>query len=439
MAEIYPSLPQVSIPKNPSPFAVFAAIRNTCLENKRKQDTILQLQSAAAWKEVEDVSENGGESSSDESLKKQINLPKVVAIGLQGVFEIIRESQPQYPSICKKALESLADILGGLQPEELSNEPSNIIDPMFETLLELSTIDTSDDDIRSLASNCLLSLSVAYGDTGKTLLASSSMLMSQPRGQDFVKTPHILVSLQRSVISVMLGKLDHPDFMSQGLLNSSLLDSFEVKFKNNQRPQTVHSLTSDGSYLYLQTSQGLYKTGSGYGGTVKGHVYNYNAEFFDKPGWMGFAHGTLYFKDGHDFNQINSEDLTLVSDLKKTNDLGGQPNVLFTDGTQIGFISVDGNDKFIMKMLNSSNLSTVDHELPLKLARKSVNVFGTSVIEEGKTKNQVDFGYDEETLSLHSGKEFALMLTNQGRIYYTGKITHSMEKRKNHFCSKIIS
>ena len=110
----------MSIPKNPSPFAVFAAIRNTCLENKRKQDTILQLQSAgivlniylakyglwilssyfinltlihifvflknflAAWKEVEDVSENGGESSSDESLRKQINLPKVVAIGLQG-------------------------------------------------------------------------------------------------------------------------------------------------------------------------------------------------------------------------------------------------------------------------------------------------------------------------------------------------------------------
>ena len=74
-----------------------------------------------------------------------------------------------------------------------------------------------------------------------------------------------------------------------------------------------------------------------------------------------------------------------------------------------------------MKMLNSANLSTIDDELPLKLARKSVNVFGTSVIEEGKTKNQVDFGYDEETVSLQSGKEFALMLTNQGRIYYTGK------------------
>ena len=114
MTDLYPSLPQVSIPKNPSPFAVFAAIRNTCLENKRKQDTILQLQSAAAWKEVEDNSNLGTEdlSSSDEAGKNGANLPKIVAIGLQGVFEIIRESQNQFPSICKRALESLSDILG---------------------------------------------------------------------------------------------------------------------------------------------------------------------------------------------------------------------------------------------------------------------------------------------------------------------------------------
>ena len=242
------------------------------------------------------------------------------------------------------------------------------------------------------------------------------------------------------------GKLDHPDVMSQGLLNSSLLDSFEIKFKNGQRPDVVHSLTSDGSYLYLQSSQGLYKVGSGYGGTVKGHVYNYNAEFYDKSGWMGYAHGSLYFKLKDEFNQINAEDLSFIKTIPSSHE-NGQPNVLFTDGThvslaipiiftsfffikckylsyflqQVGLVSVDGNDRFIMKMLNSANLSTIDDELPLKLARKSVNVFGTSVIEEGKTKNQVDFGYDEETVSLQSGKEFALMLTNQGRIYYTGK------------------
>lgn len=32
-----PALPDVSIPRTPSPFAVFAAVRATCLENKQRQ------------------------------------------------------------------------------------------------------------------------------------------------------------------------------------------------------------------------------------------------------------------------------------------------------------------------------------------------------------------------------------------------------------------
>ena len=40
---------------------------------------------------------------------------------------------------------------------------------MFDTLLELATNDqqNTDEEIRALASACLLSLSVAYGDTGR--------------------------------------------------------------------------------------------------------------------------------------------------------------------------------------------------------------------------------------------------------------------------------
>ena len=64
----------------------------------------------------------------------------------------------------------------------------------------------------------------------------------------------------------------------------------------------------------------------------------------------------------------------------------------------------------------------MDSELQLKLARKSVDVFGSSVIEEGKNKHQVDFGCDDDTLSLQAGKEFALMLTSQGRVHYTGRM-----------------
>ena len=80
----------------------------------------------------------------------------------------------------------ISDILGGLSPEELSKEPSNIIDPMFDTLLELATNDqqNTDEEIRALASACLLSLSVAYGDTGEEIDSSFSVPV---RKSDLVK------------------------------------------------------------------------------------------------------------------------------------------------------------------------------------------------------------------------------------------------------------
>lgn len=97
------------------------------------QAAILQLQSAAAWKEVDEASGAAAgasgsgaagtcvDSSSDLSPEeaRRPPLPKIVGIGLTGVFEIIRESRESHPGICKRALQSLLNIVQGLQPEEL--------------------------------------------------------------------------------------------------------------------------------------------------------------------------------------------------------------------------------------------------------------------------------------------------------------------------------
>ena len=105
------------------------------------QAAILQLQSAAAWKEVDEAAAAGGgaaaggaaagacgDSSSDLSPEeaRRPPLPKIVGIGLTGVFEIIRESRESHPGICKRALQSLLNIVQGLQPEELLRVSHNI-------------------------------------------------------------------------------------------------------------------------------------------------------------------------------------------------------------------------------------------------------------------------------------------------------------------------
>ena len=55
------------------------------------------------------------------------------------MFEIIRESRQAYPNVCRRALTSLLNILQGLQPEELAQEPASVMEPTFETLLQLAS------------------------------------------------------------------------------------------------------------------------------------------------------------------------------------------------------------------------------------------------------------------------------------------------------------
>lgn len=62
----------------------------------------------------------------------------------------------------------------------------------------------------------------------------------------------------------------------------------------------VRSVASDGRFLYLYTSKGLLKIGSGYGGTVKGHIYMLKVDLIaDSQGWLGFANVRIFI-----FNKI---------------------------------------------------------------------------------------------------------------------------------------
>lgn len=50
------------------------------------------------------------------------------------------------------------------------------------------------------------------------------------------------------------------------------------------------SFVSDGKYLYLHTSRGLLKIGSGHSGTIWGHIYIHKADFYPTEiGWLGYA------------------------------------------------------------------------------------------------------------------------------------------------------
>lgn len=80
------------------------------------------------------------------------------------------------------------------------------------------------------------------------------------------------------------------------------------------------------------------------------------------------------------------------------------------------FIFQDG---FVIRMLNQNVVpASVISELPLKLARKCVDVLGTTTIEDEGLSHTVNTGTDEEIATISAGKEFGIIRTVSGKVSY---------------------
>ncbi|XP_044762914.1 E3 ubiquitin-protein ligase MYCBP2 [Coccinella septempunctata] len=429
--------PEIELPSNASAFAVFASIRLAVLDRWMKQASQDYLQSSCSaplqdQSEIESDTEENSQSCTYTPMK----VSKVVGLGLRSVFEIIKESRITHPLLCTKALSALLDVLQGQSPEDLKSEPLDIIDPLFDLLLDLATLHGPESSVANdgthltaIACACLLSLVVVRGDTGKYLSATAALLMC-PRALSLqnIQMPAVLSSLQRSVHGVLLGKIQRPDWITHGIPITSKTDSFYLQTINDIQNLNLvpKSLAMDGLYLYLFTSKGLFKIGSGYGGTMKGHIYLWKPDFYPTDnGSLIYCAGKLYLKlcgrRGVEFLTVERTDL-LISGSVPLHSRDAASAVVFSDGEYLGTISPSKDDGFVIRMLNQNVLpASVISELPLKLARKCVEVLGTSSFEDEGLSHTVNTGTDEEIATICAGKEFGLIRTVSGKVLFCGK------------------
>ncbi|CAL4118247.1 unnamed protein product, partial [Meganyctiphanes norvegica] len=416
--------PVIDLPGNPSSFAVYAHIRSLVLENAARQAQSVYLattQPMPSDTESDDEAEKGKDAT--------IQIPKIVGLGLVSVYELIRGSVSAYPALCIRALEALLDILQGQQPEALANEPPEVIDALFSLLLRLATASNGDvltcpsSPLVGVACACLLSLVVARGETGKFLRATADILMtSRQLASQSIQVPVILTFLQRSVHAVLLGKTSRPDWLTSGVPNSALIDNFFVQIMTDgEETEESSTMTCDGHYLYIHNPHGLYKIGSGFGGTMKGHVYYHRPDFYPRQtGWLGFAHGSVFYCPEGTPNElvVIDREVLKISEVYQCSSLGWSRGLPFSDGINIGHVSPDKDDGFIVRTYNPLvKPMPLVNEFNLSLAIRCIQVLG------GPDQHQTTLatGLDEDITSVGAGKDFTLVRTATGRVYYSGK------------------
>ncbi|XP_064912171.1 E3 ubiquitin-protein ligase MYCBP2 isoform X6 [Columba livia] len=421
------TIPDIRLHSNPSAFNVYCNVRHCVLEWQKKEASV----SLASKNSVQ-----SGDSDSDEeeeSKEPPIKLPKIIEVGLCEVFELIKETRFSHPSLCLRSLQALLNVLQGQQPEGLQSEPPEVLESLFQLLLEITVRSTGVNDstgqsLTALSCACLFSLVAAWGETGRTLQAVSAILTNNgSHACQTIQVPTILNSLQRSVQAVLVGKIQIQDWFSNGIKKAALMHKWPLKeISVDEDDQCL--LQSDGFFLYLLCKDGLYKIGSGYSGTVRGHIYNSTSRIKnrkEKKSWLGYAQGYLLYRDANSHSmtaiRINPETLEQDGTVALPDCHTEGQNILFTDGEYINQIAASRDDGFVVRIFATSTEPVLQQELQLKLARKCLHACGISLFDLEKDLHIISTGFDEESAVLGAGREFALMKTASGKIYYTGK------------------
>ncbi|XP_031781072.1 E3 ubiquitin-protein ligase MYCBP2 isoform X6 [Nasonia vitripennis] len=429
--------PEIEVSSNASAFAVFASVRGAVLEKHARSINEAYRASNCSSPPPPEFSDSIiWESDDEDRISPTQNLPKIVGIGLRSVFTLMRESRTVEPCLCTKALGALLDVLQGQLPEGLKSEPDEVIDPLFDLLLDLATSHGPESaaandgsHLTAVACACLLSLVVVRGDTGRLLATIAALLMS-PRALAVqnIQMPIVLNSLQRSVHAILLGKLVRPDWITHGVPKTAKIYTSTLKLPNdiNNLVLNGRSFVSDGKYLYLHTNSGLFKIGNGHGGTIWGHVYAHKPDFYpSETGWIGYANSSLYFKCAPKKQcelMILDADTLTIRGIAVLEGKDWSSSLMFSDGENLGMITAGKDDGFVVRTINTlSNPVTVTSELPLKLARKCVDVYGYASFDEDQATYILNPRCDDEIANVAAGKEFMLLKTVSGKLMYTGK------------------
>ncbi|XP_076065953.1 MYC binding protein highwire isoform X3 [Oratosquilla oratoria] len=415
--------PILELPGNPSSFSVYARVRGLVLEHASRQAQGIYL---ATTQPIPSDSET--DSDEDNNKDSPVQIPKIVGLGLVSVYELIRGSVSAYPALCIRALEALLDILQGQQPEALRNEPAEVIEALFTLLLRLATASNGDvltcpsSPLVGVACACLLSLVVARGETGKFLRATADILMtSRQLASQNIQVPVILTLLQRSVHAVLLGKTSRPDWLTCGVPKNSLIDKFTIRiFTDGEESDKGSTMTCDGHFLYIHNSHGLFKVGSGFGGTIKGHIYIHRPDFYPhQKGWLGYAHGDVFYRpeEGSGELVVIDREVLKVSEVYQSSTPGWSVGLPFSDGINIGHISADREDGFVVRTYNPVvKPMPLVSQLNLSLAVRCIQLLGG-----GEEHTNLITGVEDDVNMVTSGKDFTLIKTSSGKVHYNGK------------------
>jgi hypothetical protein len=205
----------------------------------------------------------------------------------------------------QEALDFFLEMLSELKPLDLwgDGNMSLLLDKSFHSVARFldEIVSSSDVDktMKSKAIKILLGFGLARGSLSNLLLVTDILLGRDP-------TFDIPISDELKLLGNEIPdlKLSYPASnacllsSSTNALSDIVTSAAEGKGKGDKvDKRDFCAMAADGKYLYIHGKHGLAKIGTGFHGTIEGHLYAINKEYRGKEkGWLCCVKDKLYYR-----------------------------------------------------------------------------------------------------------------------------------------------
>jgi len=408
---------------------------------------------------------------------------KTVSIGLTCLTGLLLDLNEKDSQLCCTALTSIFNFLNNLPAGDLRSEHRSLVDNLFQTLVQLRQ--SSTEEVATLASTCLLALATSFGATDLFLECAINFVSAYWRGGESsdseyqhkssgqpateyhhrngdkaplcVMVPNNYLALYKMSLKA-LHNLDEdiPSCFCSGLKHGQVQACLNLKrvlntvSDHNSLVVPNHnfsSMAADGKYLYLLTTGGLFKIGTGYGLSKSGTSYSQNSSVkaVDNETMLTVCAGSLYMKRQHSTR-------LLVFDCDTLNHIGeillpatvAHNGVLCSDGTQFCLIYMnDTNDTLSVAQLDDT-FQKIEKNICSMLLTEPHYSFSTLDSTKSPIAHQLfnclgmDIVKSISQFFVSSSSLLTIVLTNDGRVFYAHTNPVVKEQEHNHHIDDLL-
>ncbi|EDQ87112.1 uncharacterized protein MONBRDRAFT_33522 [Monosiga brevicollis MX1] len=395
----------------------------------------------AAGKSIEAQRQACTDLENDETTTEAtpVQMSQLSSVGLRGMLAVIVELASTNMDIASRLLANMVQVISGADPCSFEGEDETLMRDLRSAFEQTARVQPA---LSGLAFAGVLSLAAARGNVDEILQCILSLIRAQETATStLINVPRNVRRLHEGLMQDIfpnraqswLKMAPNPSTQVDMIETTAFLDeSLRAALQNDVLP----SIASDDSYCYLHFGCAVLKMGTGFNGSLRGHIY----QFVSLPDtrlvapWMGCLDHTLLIRHQDDepgiFMKLNMTTLEpdgIVMQAEGEGLIGALPHALVAAADTVGVLEAAAHSWRLRRMsldTSGSTLYTTSTQM-LSQTYNKYSVHGQTCIGNAQ-QEPLAVTMDFVPRDVVINESFAVALSDEGNLFVAGSLVEAL-------------